>query len=242
LTLGEKDTSDLVWRFGTFDCISDNLDCFKDVFGNSGCFLDVGDHRFYIAKPFPEEVTDVLDPLYDAGSSCSESSDLGAMVEVLALEDGDGAGQPCTACLPLECPPMPEQDPPPPERDVLDSAIMDLRAPLDLTTDPAKIAENLEQACLAVLDKAVDIKDTRWRVNSMLCKYNTAQGYTSDGDGPSQAEQVPERGRDLGTKLNRAAPSARSPPVIAKRTYNTPTKNLRDARYITSERLGFKNS
>jgi hypothetical protein len=62
LTLGEKIASGLVWRFGTFDYVNDNLACFKDGFGNSGSFLDVGSHRFYVAKPFPEEVTDVLDP------------------------------------------------------------------------------------------------------------------------------------------------------------------------------------
>jgi hypothetical protein len=90
-TLGEKVASRLVWRFGTFDCISDNLACFKDDLGDSGSFLDVGSHRFYIAKPFPEEVTNVLDPLCDIGSDCSESSDLFAMVEVLALEE-DGGG------------------------------------------------------------------------------------------------------------------------------------------------------
>jgi hypothetical protein len=84
-TLGDKVASGLVWRFGTFDCISDNLACFNDGFGDSGSFLDVGGHRFYVAKPFPEEVTDVLDPLCDEGSSCSESTNLGAMVEVLAL-------------------------------------------------------------------------------------------------------------------------------------------------------------
>jgi hypothetical protein len=66
-TLSEKVTSGHVWRFGTFDCISDNLACFEDGFGDSDSFLDVGSHHFYIAKPFPEEVTDVLDPLCDAG-------------------------------------------------------------------------------------------------------------------------------------------------------------------------------
>jgi hypothetical protein len=86
-TLGEKVTSGLVWRFGTFDCVSNNLACFKDGFGDSGSFLNVGSHRFYVAKPFPEEVTDILDPLSDGGSSCSESSNLGAMVEVMALGD-----------------------------------------------------------------------------------------------------------------------------------------------------------
>jgi hypothetical protein len=59
--LGEKVASSLVWRFGTFGCISDNLSHFESNFGNSGSFLDIGSHRFYVAKPFPEEVTDVFD-------------------------------------------------------------------------------------------------------------------------------------------------------------------------------------
>jgi hypothetical protein len=78
--LGEKVASGLVWRFGTFDCVSDNLACFKNGFGNGGSFLDIGSHHFYVTKPFLEEVTDVFDPLSDGGSSCSESSDLGAIV------------------------------------------------------------------------------------------------------------------------------------------------------------------
>jgi hypothetical protein len=44
-TLGEKVAFGLVWRFGTFDCVSDNLDCFEDGFGDSGSFLDIGSHR-----------------------------------------------------------------------------------------------------------------------------------------------------------------------------------------------------
>jgi hypothetical protein len=89
-TLGEKVASGLVWRFGTFDCISNNLAYFKDSFDDSGSFLDVGSHRFYVTKPFPEEVTDVFDHLSDGGLSCSESSDLGAMIEVVALGDEEG--------------------------------------------------------------------------------------------------------------------------------------------------------
>jgi hypothetical protein len=239
-TLGKKVASGLVWRFDTFDCVSDNLACFEDDFGDSGSFLDVGGHRFYIAKPFPEEVTDVLDPFCDAGSSCSKSSNLGVMVEVLALEEEGGGGPPRTACPPLERPPLPEQDPLPPERDILESAIMDLHAPLYLTADPTKITEDLEQARLALLDKAVGIKDTHQRVNSTLREYNTVQGYTPAGDGPSRARQVRQQGQDLGTELNRAAPSARSPPVIAKPTYITPTNNLRAARYISSELAGLQ--
>jgi hypothetical protein len=102
LTFGEKVASGLVWRFGTFDCISDNLDYFEDGFNDSGSFLDVGGNRFYVAKLFREEVTDVLDPLCDAGSSCSESSDLGVMLEMLALGDEEGGDSPRTVSPPLE--------------------------------------------------------------------------------------------------------------------------------------------
>jgi hypothetical protein len=105
LALGEKVASGLVWRFGTFKCVSDNLAYFKDGLCDSGSFLDVGSHRFYIAKPFPEEVTNVLDPLCDTGSDCSESNDLCNMVEVLALDDDGGGDLPRSARPLLERPP-----------------------------------------------------------------------------------------------------------------------------------------
>jgi hypothetical protein len=41
-------------------------------------------------------------------------------------------------------------------------------------------------------------------------------------------------------ELNQAVPSAKLPPVIAKPTYSTPTKNLHAARYITSELAGLQ--
>jgi hypothetical protein len=132
-TLGEKVASGLVWRFGTFDCVSDNQACFKDGFGNSDSFLDVDSHRFYVAKPFPEEVTDVLNPLGDRGSSCSESNDLGAMVEVMALGDEEGGESPRPACPPLERLLPQEQNAPLPEQDV---SVVDLRAPLNHVIDP----------------------------------------------------------------------------------------------------------
>jgi hypothetical protein len=104
LTLSEKVASGLVLRFGTLDCANDNLAFFKNGSDDSGSFLDVGGYRFYVAVPkmFREEVTDMSDPLCDAGSSCSESRDLGAMVEVLALGDEEGGDSPHTACPPLE--------------------------------------------------------------------------------------------------------------------------------------------
>jgi hypothetical protein len=109
---GERVASGLVWRFGTLDCVSDNLACFGDGFGGSGSFLDVGSYRFYVAKPFPEEVTDVLDPLSDGCSSCGKSCDFGAMVEVMALGDEEGGDPLCSARPPLERPPLQEQNAP----------------------------------------------------------------------------------------------------------------------------------
>jgi hypothetical protein len=188
---------------------------FENGFGNSGSFLDVGSHHFYVAKPFPEEVTDVLDPLYDTDSDDGESNDFCNMVKVRALEEDGGGGLSRSARPPLERPPPPEQDLPPPERDVLDAAITDLRAP-------------------------VDVDDTHQRVLSTINEYNVAHDFTLAGDGPSRAGQVRQRGRELGAELNQAAPSARLPPIINKPTYSTPTKNLRAARYITSELDGLQ--
>jgi hypothetical protein len=238
--LGEKVASVLVWRFDILDCVSDNLACFKDGFGDGSSFLDIGGHRFYIAKPFPEEVIDVLGPLCDAGSDYSESNDFCPMVKVLALEEDGGGDLPRTARPLLECPPPLKQDLPPLERDVLDAAITDLCAPLNLTADPAKLTEDLERTRRTLLQEAIGVEDTHRRVLSMLHEYNTAQGYTPAGDGPSRAGQVRQGGRDLGEELNQAAPSAKLPPVITKPMYSTPTKNLRATRYITSELAGLQ--
>jgi hypothetical protein len=221
-----------MWRFGTFDCVSDNLAHFKNGFGNSGSFLDVGSHCFYVSKPFPKEVTDVFDPLCDADSDDGESSDFCNMVEVWALEEDGGAGLPRSARPPLERPPPPEQDLPPPERDVLDAAITDLRAPLDISADLVKVSEDLERMRLNLLKEVVDVDDTRRRVLSTINKYNIAHGFTPAGDGPSRAGQVRQRGRELGAELNQVAPSAKLPPIINKPTYSTPMKNLRAARYM----------
>jgi hypothetical protein len=238
--LGEKVASSFVWRFGTFDCVSDNLAYFKNGLGDSGSFLDIGSHRFYVAKPFPEEVTDVLDPFCDTDSDDGESSDFCNMVEVLVLEKDGGGDLPRFARPPLECPPPPEQDLPPPERDVLDAAITDLRAPLDLTADPVKVSEDLERTRRNLLKEAINVEDTRRHLLSMIQEYNTAHGFTPTRDGPSRAGQVRQRGRELGAELNQAAPSAKLPPIITKPTYSAPMKNLRAARYITSELDGLQ--
>jgi hypothetical protein len=84
-------------------------------------------------------VTDVLDPLSDGGSSCGESCDLGAMVEVMALGDEEGSDSSRPARPLLERPPPQEQDAPLLERDASDISVVDLRAPLSRVIDPAQV-------------------------------------------------------------------------------------------------------
>jgi hypothetical protein len=123
---------------------------------------------------------------------------------------------------------------------VLDAAIKDLHALLDIFADPAKDFEDLERTRLNLLKEAVDVDDTRRCVLSTINKYNVAHGFTPAGDGPSRVGQVRQRGRELGAELNQAAPSAKLPPIINKPTYSTPMKNLRATRYITSELGGLQ--
>jgi hypothetical protein len=191
-TLGEKVASGLVWRFGTFDCVSDNLACFKDGFSDSGSFLDIGGHRFYVAKPFSEEVTDVLNPLCDAGSSCSESSDLGAMVEVMALGDEEGGDSPRPARPPLERLLPQEQNAPLPEQDASDIAVVDLRAPLDHIVDPVQVAEALERTRLVLLSKMAEDEDARRRTSTALREF-----YDAHRDAPAELAHGQRRGHGL---------------------------------------------
>jgi hypothetical protein len=177
--LGEKVTSGLVWRFGTFDCVSDNLAHFENGFGNSGSFLDIGSHRFYVAKPFPEEVTDVFDPLCEGGSSCGESSSLGAVVEVTALGEEEGSDslrpeRPSPECLLPQ-----EQDASLPEQDAPDVSVVDLRAPLSRVINLARVAEALERTRLVLLSKVAKDEANRCHTSTTLSEF-----YDVHGDAP----------------------------------------------------------
>jgi hypothetical protein len=191
-TLGEKVASVLIWRFDTFDRISDNLACLKDGFGDSGSFLDIGGHHFYVAEPFSEEVTDVLDPLSDAGLSYSESSDLGAMVEVMALGDEEGGDSPCPARPPLERLLPQEQNAPLPEQDASDIAVVDLPAPLDHVIDPVQVVEALERTRLVLLNKVTENEDARRHMSTVL-----RESYNAHGDAPVELALGQRRGHGL---------------------------------------------
>jgi hypothetical protein len=169
--LGEKVASGLVWSFGTFDCVDDNLAHFENGFGNSGSFLDVGSHCFYVAKPFPKEVTDVFDSLCDGGSSCGESSNLGAMVKVMALGEDEGGDSPRPERPSPEHLLRQEQDAPLPEQDAPDVSVVDLHAPLSRVIDPARVAEALERMRLVLLSKVAEDEANRYRASTMLSEF-----------------------------------------------------------------------
>jgi hypothetical protein len=59
---------------------------------------------------------------------------------------------------------------------------MDLRAPLDLTIDPVKAAEALEQTRIALLGKAVNVEDNQHRMSSTLREFYAAQGSVLVGE------------------------------------------------------------
>jgi hypothetical protein len=193
---GEKVASGLVWRFGTFDCVSDNLSHFENGFGNSGSFLDVGSHRFYVANPFLEEVTDVFDSLCDGGSSCSESSSFGTMVEVMALGEEEGGDSLRPERLSPGCPLPQEQDAPLPERDAPDVSVVDLRGPLSRVIDPARVAEALERTRLVLLSKVAEDEANRCRASTTLSEF-----YDVHGNAPT------ELARDLCCSFATAIPS-----------------------------------
>jgi hypothetical protein len=177
----EKVASGLVWRFGTFDCVDDNLAHFENGFDNSGSFLDVGSHRFYVAKPFPEEVTDVFDSLCDGGSSCGESSSLGTMVEVMALGEEEG-GDSLRPKRPSPGRVLPqEQDAPLPEQDAPNVSVVDLRAPLDCVINPTRVAEALERTRLVLLSKVAEDEANRCRASTTFSEF-----YDVHGDAPTE--------------------------------------------------------
>jgi hypothetical protein len=192
---GEKVASGFVWRFGTFDCVSDNLAHFENGFSNSGSFLDVGSHRFYVAKPFPEEVTNIFDPLCDGGSSCGESSNLGAMVEVMALGEDEGGDLPRPERPSPERLPPQEQDAPHPEQDAPDVSVVDLRAPLGRVIDPARVAEALERTRLVLLSKVAEDEANRCRASTTLSEF-----YDVHRGAPT------ELARDLGRSIDTVVP------------------------------------
>jgi hypothetical protein len=164
---GEKVASGLVWRFGTLDCVSDNLAHFENGFSNSGSFLDIGSHRFYVAKPFPEDVTDIFDSLCDGGSSCGKSSNLGTMVEVMALGEDEGGDLPRPERPSPERLPPQEQDASLQERDAPDVSVADLRAPLGRVIDPARFAEALKRTRLVLLSKVAEDKANWCRASNV---------------------------------------------------------------------------
>jgi hypothetical protein len=168
---------------------------FENGFGNSGSFLDVSSHCFYVTKPFPEEVTDVLDSLCDGGSSYGESSNLGAMVEVMTLGEDEGSDSPRPERPSPECLLSQEQDASLLEQDAPDVSVVDLCAPLNRVIDPAQVAEALEQMCLVLLRKVAEDEANRCRASTTLSEF-----YDVHGEAPT------ELAHDLGRSFATAVP------------------------------------
>jgi hypothetical protein len=171
------------------------LSHFENGFGNSGSFLNIGSHCFYVAKPFPEEVTNVFDSLCDGGSSYSESSSLGAMVEVMALGEDEGGDSPRPERPSPERLLPQEQDAPLPEKDTPNISVVDLCASLSHIIDPAWVAEALERTHLVLLNKVAEDEADWCRVSTMRSEF-----YGVHGDAPTKLA------RDLQCSFTTAVP------------------------------------
>jgi hypothetical protein len=177
---------------------------FENGFGNSGSFLDIGSHRFYITKPFPEEVTDVFNPLCDGGSSCGESSSLGARVKVMALGEEEGGDSRRPERPSPERLLSQEQDAPLPEQDAPDISMVDLRTPLSCVIDPARVAEALEWTRLVLLGKVAKDEANRCRASTTLSEF-----YDVHGDAPTELAHDPRHSfTTVGPSQIQRSPSA----------------------------------
>jgi hypothetical protein len=134
----------------------------------------------------------------DIGLSCSESNDLGSMVELMALGDEEGSDSPRPACSPLKHLLPQEQNAPLLEQDASDIAVMDLRAPLDHIIDPVKVAEALERMRLILLSKVAEDEDARCRMSTTL-----RESYNTHGDTPVELAH----GQQCGHGLSATGPS-----------------------------------
>jgi hypothetical protein len=111
-----------------------------------------------------------------------------------------------------------------PEQDTSDVAVVDLRTPLDHAIDPVQAAKALERTRISLLERAMDINDTRRHVNSTVRGFYAVQGTVLAGEvrGPRRDHGPPlwiqaslrHSGRRLRTKAKRSA--ARAPVLQAR--------------------------
>jgi hypothetical protein len=113
--------------------------------------------------------------------SCGESSNLDAMVEVMALGEDEGGDSPRPERPSPERLLPQEQDAPLPEQDAPDVSVVDLRVPLSRVIDPARVAEALEWTRLVLLSKVAEDEANRCRASTTLSEF-----YDVHGDAPTK--------------------------------------------------------
>jgi hypothetical protein len=103
---------------------------------------------------------------------------------------------------------------------------VDLRAPLDLVIDSARVAEALERMCLVLLSREAEEEAVRHRRSTTLCEFYDAHGDTPDelvrgqqcghglvAVGPSQVQRSPSTSPGYGGADRAVAPQVVTPKV-----------------------------
>jgi hypothetical protein len=116
----------------------------------------------------------------------------------------------------------------------LETAVQHLRAAVDLSTDPATAAAELEATRRRILEEALEVTAAQRQLETTLREYNSAHGLTPANDQPSHWGEVRRQGGDFGKALaHDDQPASRL--AVVQPTYNSPVKNMRVAEAVAAE-------
>jgi hypothetical protein len=158
---GECIASGLVLRFGSLDCITNNAACFADAaFPKGGSIVHFGDHRVYVvvvSDEYPSEVLTFSDPPPVGGDGSSSNTDPCVYAEVMMASSGDHSRLP-----PLERTTHGAgTSSQVPAAGILETSVQHLRTPVDLSTDLATAAAELETTRQRILEEALEVAGTQ---------------------------------------------------------------------------------
>jgi hypothetical protein len=158
----ERVASGLVLRFGSLDCITNNIACFAEAaFPEGGSIIHFGDHRIYVAvvsEEYPSEVLTFSNPPPIGGDSYDSSIDPCTYAEAMMAGSGDHN----------RCPPLKQAtygagaSSQVPVAGTLEMAVQNLRTSVNLSADPTTAMAELEATCQRILEEALEVAAAQW--------------------------------------------------------------------------------
>jgi hypothetical protein len=176
----------LVQRFGSLDYITDNAACFTDAaFPEGGSIIHFGDHCVYVAvvsEEYPSEVLIFSDPPPVGGDSYDNSIDPCTYAEVMMAGSDDHSCRPPLERTMYRARTSSQVS----VASILEMAVQNLHAPVDLSTNPATATAELEATRRHILEEALEVAAAQRHLKTMMREYNSAHGLTLANDQPSR--------------------------------------------------------